>query len=78
MPRWSKDDLGELEAILQRVVEDLRSLQGKDILVLCCGAGEVALWLGKRMAGNGKVIGLDLSDDLLESARRKAKGERWS
>jgi len=75
MPRWSKEDLSELEAILQQIEDDLKPLQGKDILVLCCGAGEVALRLGRKMAGSGKVVGLDLSDDLLESARRKAKAE---
>jgi len=75
MPRWGEEDLGKLEAILQRMEEELKPLRRKNILVLCCGAGEVALRLGNKMAGSGKVVGLDLSDDLLESATRKAKAE---
>jgi SAM-dependent methyltransferase len=75
MSRWGGEDLGELEAILQRIEEELKPLRGKNILVLCCGAGQVALRLANKMAGSGKVVGLDLSDDLLERARRKAKAE---
>jgi SAM-dependent methyltransferase len=75
MPRWGEEDLGELEAILQRTEEELRPLRGKNILVLCCGAGEMALRLARKMASSGKVVGLDLSDDLLESARRQAKAQ---
>jgi len=74
MPKWSKEDLSELEAILQQIEDDLRPLPGKDILVLCCGAGEVALRLGKRI-GNGKVVGLDLSDELLQRAEESAQVE---
>jgi ubiquinone/menaquinone biosynthesis C-methylase UbiE len=75
MSRWREEDLGKLDAILQRIDEELKPLRGKDILVLCCGAGQVALRLAKKMAGSGQVVGLDLSDDLLERARRKAKAE---
>jgi len=75
MPRWSEEDLGELEAILQRIEGELRPLRGKNILVLCCGAGQVALRLARKMAGSGQVVGLDLSDDLLETARRQAKAQ---
>jgi SAM-dependent methyltransferase len=75
MPRWREEDLGELEAILQRMEEELKPLRGKNILVLCCGAGQVALRLAKKMAGSGQVVGLDLSDDLLENARRQAKAQ---
>jgi ubiquinone/menaquinone biosynthesis C-methylase UbiE len=75
MPRWRKEDLGELEAILQRIEKELKPLRGKDTLVLCCGAGQVALRLAKKMAGSGQIVGLDLSDDLLESARRQAKAQ---
>lgn len=75
MPRWSEEDLGELEAILQRIEGALRPLRGKNILVLCCGAGQVALRLARKMAGSGQVVGLDLSDDLLETARRQAKAQ---
>jgi ubiquinone/menaquinone biosynthesis C-methylase UbiE len=75
MSRWREEDLGKLEAILQRVEEELKPLQGKNILVLCCGAGQVALRLANKIAGSGKVVGLDLSDDLLESAKRQAKAQ---
>jgi ubiquinone/menaquinone biosynthesis C-methylase UbiE len=75
MSRWREEDLGKLEAILQRIEEELKPLQEKNILVLCCGAGQVALRLGSKIAGSGKVVGLDLSDDLLESAKRQAKAQ---
>ena len=37
-----------------------------------CG-GDVALWLGERVGSTGKVMVLDLSEELLDLARRRAR-----
>ncbi|HTX91202.1 MAG TPA: class I SAM-dependent methyltransferase [Anaerolineales bacterium] len=50
---------------------------GRSVLELACGTGRVAI----RLAGHGaRVVGLDLSRDMLEVARRKSVGlanVRW-
>jgi ubiquinone/menaquinone biosynthesis C-methylase UbiE len=77
MPDWTDDDLNQLEPILRTIERDLYPLPGKDVLILCCGSGQMALRLGKKMDGAGKVVGLDLSEELLERAREDVKAEKW-
>lgn len=76
MPDWTDDDLNQVEPILRTIERDLSPLPGKDVLVLCCGSGQMAVRLGKKMGGTGKVVGLDLSKELLERAREDVKAEK--
>jgi ubiquinone/menaquinone biosynthesis C-methylase UbiE len=73
MPNWSEEEFAKLEGILSKIAAELEPLPGKEVLVLCSGAGEVVLWLGRRMERNGRVVGLDLSEELLELSRGKAR-----
>lgn len=75
MPKWNEEELTELEGILRRLEAELEPLPGKEVLVLCSGGGEIALWLGKRMEGNGRVVGLDLNDELFHRAEERARAE---
>lgn len=70
--KWNQSEIEVLSLILERIYTDLAPLEGKSILVLCSAGGEVALWLGERMK-TGKVIGLELSPELLEISRHKAR-----
>lgn len=72
--KWSGGELERLSPILERISEDLAPLEGKKILVLCSARGDVALWLGERVGSTGKVIGLELREELLELAGRRARG----
>jgi len=51
----------------------INKCEGRKVLDYGCGNGIHSIWLAKRGA---KVIGIDLSEDLLEVARRKAKEEK--
>jgi ubiquinone/menaquinone biosynthesis C-methylase UbiE len=76
---WSRRELRALDSMLRRIERELAPFLGKDVPILCCGAGQVFLWLGARMAGRGRVVGLDLSDELLEEARRRVReGARYT
>ena len=56
----------------RRTIE-LASLSiGSRVLDVCCGAGASALPAAETVGPNGKVIGVDLAQQLLESARTKA------
>lgn len=70
--QWSGGELEKLSPILERISEDLAPLEGKKILVLCSARGDVALWLGERVGPTGKVIGLELGEELLELSGRRA------
>jgi len=69
---WSPKEREILAPVLEKVGEKIGPLEGKRILVLCSAAGDVALWLAERMK-TGRVVGLELSEDLLETARARAK-----
>lgn len=46
---------------------------GGKVLDLCCGSGDLALQLGRRVGRQGLVIGVDFSEALLEVARGRAQ-----
>jgi ubiquinone/menaquinone biosynthesis C-methylase UbiE len=46
---------------------------GMRVLDVCCGTGASALPAAKVVGNGGRVIGVDLAENLLELARRKAK-----
>lgn len=70
--KWSHVEIGELSPILKQVQSDMEPLERKSILVLCSAGGDVAFLLGERMK-RGHIIGLELSEELLEAAQRSAK-----
>jgi demethylmenaquinone methyltransferase/2-methoxy-6-polyprenyl-1,4-benzoquinol methylase len=45
---------------------------GASVLDVCCGTGDFALELSKRVAPGGHVVGCDFSEPMLDQAREKA------
>lgn len=48
---------------------------GDSAIDLCCGTGDLALELKRRVGGTGRVVGVDFSPRMLELAREKARRE---
>ena len=48
---------------------------GQNALDLCCGTGLVTLLAKQAVGENGRVIGVDVSSQMLDEARRKARKE---
>ncbi len=46
---------------------------GDSCLDLCCGSGDIALSLAKRVGKNGHVYGVDFSCNLLETAKERSQ-----
>ncbi|MGE5122942.1 MAG: class I SAM-dependent methyltransferase [Acidobacteriaceae bacterium] len=69
--KWSRNEIDLLSPILEQIASDLAPVDGKDLLVLCSAAGEVALRLAEMME-SGHVTGLELEAESLELARRSA------
>lgn len=54
-----------------QLLERMAALPGREIVDIGCGAGELALALG-RQRGDARVTGVDVSTDLIGAARRRA------
>lgn len=60
LPMWQKT-----------VMAETRTVPGSRSIDVCCGSGEMAFQLAKRSGPFGSAIGLDFSDEMLETARHK-------
>jgi ubiquinone/menaquinone biosynthesis C-methylase UbiE len=58
----------------RRTIELLSLTTGAHVLDVCCGAGASSLPAAELVGPRGKVIGVDISQKLLELARKKATG----
>jgi demethylmenaquinone methyltransferase/2-methoxy-6-polyprenyl-1,4-benzoquinol methylase len=56
----------------QRAVERAQVEPGSNALDVCCGTGDLALELRRRIGPDGRVVGCDFSEPMLELARRKS------
>lgn len=71
---WSILTLGRSRRLRRRVL-DLDVIQfgpDEDILDVGCGTGSYAVEIKQRQDGNGKVVGIDPSSNMIEIASRKA------
>jgi demethylmenaquinone methyltransferase / 2-methoxy-6-polyprenyl-1,4-benzoquinol methylase len=59
----------------QRAVDRAEVGPGSDALDICCGTGDLALELRRRIGPDGRVVGSDFSEPMLELARRKSGDE---
>lgn len=60
----------------RRTVERLDLAPGSSVLDLCCGAGASALPAAERVGPFGRVLGIDLAENLVQRARVKASIRR--
>jgi demethylmenaquinone methyltransferase/2-methoxy-6-polyprenyl-1,4-benzoquinol methylase len=58
-----------------RAVDRAQVGPGSDALDLCTGTGDLALALRRRIGADGRVVGSDFSEAMLELARRKSGEE---
>ena len=59
----------------RRAVERANVGPGCDALDVCCGTGDLALELRRQIGPDGRVVGCDFSEPMLELARRKSGDE---
>ncbi len=69
--KWNRNEIERLSPILEQISVDLAPVDGKEILVLSSGTGEVAFWLGEMME-QGKITGVEVDEESLQIARRAA------
>jgi demethylmenaquinone methyltransferase/2-methoxy-6-polyprenyl-1,4-benzoquinol methylase len=59
----------------ERAVDRAEVGPGSDALDVCCGTGDLALALRRRIGPDGRVVGCDFSEPMLELARKKSGEE---
>jgi demethylmenaquinone methyltransferase/2-methoxy-6-polyprenyl-1,4-benzoquinol methylase len=59
----------------ERAADRARLGSGDSALDVCCGTGDLALALARRVGPDGRVIGCDFSEPMLDLARYKAATE---
>jgi ubiquinone/menaquinone biosynthesis C-methylase UbiE len=52
-------------------IEWLEPHSGEKIIDICSGSGTLAIMLAETLQGEGEVVGIELSPDLIEKARKK-------
>lgn len=76
-------DAGEIDALPARVTESFSGVgnplalgdlaPGQTVLDLGCGAGLDSILAARRVGPSGKVIGIDMTEDMLDKARSNAE-----
>src|SRR5512132_4565622 len=69
---YDASPLGFWDYFGRRTIELASLPSGSRVLDVCCGAGASALPAAEAVGPTGKVIGVDLANQLLELARAKA------
>jgi demethylphylloquinol methyltransferase len=67
--------LGQHRIWKEMAVKWSEAKPGDTCLDLCCGSGDLALRLARRVGRSGKVYGVDFSPNLLLSARQRSKAQ---
>lgn len=67
--------LGQHRIWKEMAVKWSEAKPGDTCLDLCCGSGDLALRLARRVGVTGKVYGVDFSPNLLECARQRSKAQ---
>ena len=58
----------------KKLVDLLKPQQGEDWADLCCGTGDLAFLICKRVGPNGSITGIDSAKEILNIAKKKAEG----
>jgi ubiquinone/menaquinone biosynthesis C-methylase UbiE len=70
--KYGKDMLRWLAPISDQLIKSARITSGHTVLDVATGTGQPALTIAKIVGPNGKVIGVDLSPEMLEVAKEEA------
>jgi SAM-dependent methyltransferase len=74
-PTWvaMQDDLdAQLHDLGLKAMAALDICEGERVIDIGCGCGDTSMELARRVGGDGKVVGADISAPMLDVARRRA------
>lgn len=65
--------LGMHKCIKKRAINNVALKSDSKVLDICTGTGDISIHIAKNIAKEGKVIGVDFSENMLNIAREKSK-----
>jgi arsenite methyltransferase len=68
----------DVRAQRDRVLKALRLGKGERVLDVGCGPGLLADAMAAKVGADGRVCGIDLSEDMLTMSRRRCAGQPWT
>jgi SAM-dependent methyltransferase len=71
--KWRAKSAAMGKPLTEALVDYVQPRPRMQVLDVACGTGEPAISLAARVGSEGQVVALDLSADLLEIARRRAR-----
>lgn len=60
-----------------KAVDTLNLKKGDSVVDMCCGTGLNFPYLQNKVGSKGKIIGVDLSADMLRVAEKQVKNKNW-
>ncbi|MEK6905765.1 MAG: class I SAM-dependent methyltransferase, partial [Nanoarchaeota archaeon] len=69
--------LGRAKAIRKKAVEKLNLKNGNNVLEVACGSGRNFLYMVEAVGKEGKIVGFDYSQEMLDAAKKLSKQNRW-
>lgn len=69
--------MGREKKIRCQAIEKLDLKEGDTVLDICCGTGLNFPYLLEKVGKTGKIIGVDLSKEMLQSAQRSIDKKGW-
>jgi SAM-dependent methyltransferase len=61
----------------KKAINESSLKSGDRVLVFCCGTGLDFPYILEKIGRDGKIIGVDFSGEMLDSARKKIRRNRW-
>jgi ubiquinone/menaquinone biosynthesis C-methylase UbiE len=61
----------------KKAINDSSLKSGDSVLVFCCGTGLDFPFILDKIGDEGKIVGIDFSDEMLLKAKEKIKIEKW-
>jgi len=61
-------------SVKKKAIDNIALNPDFKVLDICTGTGDIAIYIGKNVVKQGKVIGIDFSENMLSIAKNKASG----
>jgi len=72
---WEDQVLTRLKRVSDQLIQSTGISPGQSVIDVATGTGEPALTIAKVVGNNGKVVGVDLSPDMIDVAKERAASQ---
>ncbi len=74
--KWEKQLLSQMQPMSDQLIQSAGIVPGHYVLDVATGTGEPALTIAKFVGPQGRVVGVDISPEMLEVAKERANSQR--